>query len=327
LEDKGCAPWVPEGGISAHCKVDQATGELLFFNYGRDWPFLHYGVVNRARELVHYTPVPLPGIRSPHDMAFSSNYVIFNDFPLFPDSEMLAQGRYVVRYHPEMRSRFGILPRRGNGDDVRWFEADPTYVLHFLNAYEEGDEIVLDGYYQENPVPRVGSAAAAQVAPGYQHMMAFLDQHAFRPRLHRWRFNLTTGQTREETLDPRILEFGTFNQDYAGKPYRYAYSAIPTPGWFLFSGLTKHDLQGGGSQEYLFGEGRYGSEAPFAPRIHAQDEDDGYLISFVTDVNTGRSECVLLDAKHLAAGPVCRILLPHQICSGTHACWVDMTQL
>ena len=329
LEDKGLAPWVPslgggEGsGVSAHCKVDQNTGQLLFFNYGVDAPYLHYGVVGPDQTLLHYTPIPLPGARTPHDMAFTENFTIFNDFPMFADADGLAQGRYVVRFHSEIRSRFAILPRFGSAQDIRWFEADPTYVLHFLNAYEDGDEIVLDGYFQEDPMPRQSSAAAAQVAPGYQRMMAFLDQHAFRPRLHRWIFNLKTGTTREMHLDSHILEFGSFNQQYAGKPYRYAYSAIPTPGWFLFSGLMKHDLQGGGTQEYLFGEGRYGSESPFVPRINAKDEDDGYLVSFISDTNLGRSECVLLDAKHLAAGPVCRIILPHQICSGTHACWAD----
>ena len=33
------------------------------------------------------------------------------------------------------------------------------------------------------------------------------------------------------------------------------------------------------------------------------------------------------DAKDIAAGPVCRILLPHRISSGTHACWAGRDQL
>ena len=74
-------------------------------------------------------------------------------------------------------------------------------------------------------------------------------------------------------------------------------------------------------------EGVYASEAPFAPRIGGLDEDDGYLVSFTTDENTGRSECILIDAKHLAAGPICRIALPHKLCSGTHACWADRSAL
>ncbi|MGO9188702.1 MAG: carotenoid oxygenase family protein, partial [Streptosporangiaceae bacterium] len=42
-------------------------------------------------------------------------------------------------------SRLGVIPRRGGPGDIRWFEFDPTYVLHWTNAYEEGDEIVVDG--------------------------------------------------------------------------------------------------------------------------------------------------------------------------------------
>lgn len=158
---------------------------------------------------------------------------------------------------------------------------------------------------------------------GLERMMAYLDQGLLKPKLHRWRFNLKSGETFEERLDDRILEFGTINQKFAGKKHRYVYSAVPEPGWFLFRGLVKHDLEGHNSQTIEFGERRFGSEAPFVPRVNAKDEDDGYLISYVADLNTDTSECVLWDAKDLAAGPVCRIVLPERICSGTHAAWAN----
>jgi carotenoid cleavage dioxygenase len=113
------------------------------------------------------------------------------------------------------------------------------------------------------------------------------------------------------------------NQKYAGRKYRYAYSAVPEPYWFLFTGLVKHDLETGSSEELSFGPGRYGSEAPFAPRIGATEEDDGYLVSFVADLNTDTSECVLIDARNVSAGPVCRIVLPERFCSGTHSVWAN----
>jgi carotenoid cleavage dioxygenase len=152
-------------------------------------------------------------------------------------------------------------------------------------------------------------------------MMAYLDQELLMPRLHRWRFNLRTGETREERLDDRTLEFGTINHRYGGRAYRYGYSAIPRPGWFMFTGFTKHDLESGQSWSVELGEERYGSEAGFAPRIGASDEDDGYLVTFVTDLAADRSEAVVIDAQDLEAGPVCRIMLPHRISSGTHATW------
>lgn len=319
LEQLGIESWTPIDGISAHTKLDEATGELLFFNYSKYAPYMHYGVVDRLNRLTHMTPIPLPGPRLPHDMAFTTNYSILNDFPLFWDPELLKKNIHVVRFHRDMPSRFAIVPRYGKASEVRWFEAAPTFVLHWLNAYEEGDEVVLDGYFEEDPEPK----SHPEAPPGYERMMAYLDQSLIKPKLHRWRFNLRTGKTTEQRLDNRDLEFGMFNQKYAGRKYRYAYSAIPKPGWFMFTGLVKHDLETGKSVSISLGPDRYGSESPFVPRINAKDEDDGYLVSFVTDMKANRSECILIDAKKFEQGPVCRIFLPHRISCGTHSTWAN----
>jgi carotenoid cleavage dioxygenase-like enzyme len=323
MEQFGTEGWVPLDGISAHCKTDEATGELLFFNYSKHAPYMHYGVVGADNRLKHYVPIPLPGPRLPHDMAFTANYSILNDMPLYWVPELLEKGVHAVQFYPDKKTRFAIIPRFGQPEDIRWFEAEPTYTLHWLNAWEEGDEIVLDGYFQEEPMPK----SYPDAPKGLERMMAYLDQQLLKPKLHRWRFNLKTGATVEERLDDRILEFGTINQKFAGRKYRYAYSAIPEPGWFLFRGLVKHDLETGTSQSVEFGEGRFGSEAPFAPRIGAVDEDDGYIVSFIADVNSDTSECWLIDAKNFAAGPVCRIILPERICSGTHSTWASGTDI
>src|SRR5271165_5319379 len=100
-------------GVSAHPKVDEATGELLFFNYSKAAPYMHYGVVDERGRLVHYVDVPLPGPRLPHDMAFTRNYAILNDFPLFWDPELLKRDVHAARFHSDMPSRFAVIPRRG----------------------------------------------------------------------------------------------------------------------------------------------------------------------------------------------------------------------
>ena len=86
---------------------------------------------------------------------------------------------------------------------------------------------------------------SAMRSPGYEHMMAYLDEYSFRPKLHRWRFNLATGTTREERLDDRVMEFGMINQRFAGRKYRYAFSTLSEPGWFLFNGFVRNDLRDG----------------------------------------------------------------------------------
>lgn len=321
MEQFGTEGWVPLDGISAHPKLDENTGELLFFNYSTHAPYMHYGVVGPDNKLKHYIPIPVPGPRLPHDMAFTKNYSIIADLPLFWDADILAKGRHAARFHRDIPTRFAIVPRYGQPEDIRWFEAAPTYVLHWMNAWEEGDEIVLDGYFQEDPAPKPLDAPGGD--PRLGQLMAYLDENSFKPKLHRWRFNLKTGAVSESHLDDRLLEFGSFNQTYGGEKSRYLYSTFTKPGWFLFEGLVKHDFETGKSETLNFGEGRFGSEAPFAPRVGARSEDDGYIVSFITDMVENRSECVLIDAQNITDGPVCRIILPHRISSGTHATWAD----
>ena len=153
LEPMGVSSWAPLDGVSAHPKVDERTGELLFFNYSTHAPYMHYGEVGPDGRLKSYIPVPLPGPRLPHDMAFTEHWAILNDLPMFWDAELLQRGIHAARMHEGVPSRFALVPRGGASEDIRWFEAAPTYVLHWTNAYEDGDEVILDGYFQENPSP------------------------------------------------------------------------------------------------------------------------------------------------------------------------------
>ena len=309
-------------GVSAHPKVDARTGELLFFNYSKQAPYMHYGVVDENNDLVHYVDVPLPGPRLPHDMAFTDNYAILNDFPLFWDPELLERNAHVARFHRDMPSRFAVVPRRGQGRDVQWFEAEPTFVLHFTNAYEDGDEIVLDGFFQGDPEP-----ADNGMGNKWQRAFRFLALDRMQARLHRWRFNLATGQVREEQLSDSITEFGMINAGHAGGKYRYTYAATGKPSWFLFDGLVKHDLQTGAEQRFAFPDGVYGSETAMAPRVGSTGEDDGYLVTLATDMNADASYCLVFDAARVDDGPVCKLALPERISSGTHCTWAPGSEL
>jgi carotenoid cleavage dioxygenase len=302
--------------------VDEDTGEMMFLNYSKYAPFMHYGVVNREGRLVHYVPVPLPGPRLPHDMAITKNWSILNDMPLFWDEELLRRDIHAARLHKGVPTRFALIPRHGQPEDIRWFEAAPTYVLHWTNAYEEGDDVILEGYHQGRPMPD-----PLEEMGRYSHMMAYVDEHSFQSRLHRWRFNLKTGETREERLSDRIVEFGMINPAFAMRKSRYVWSTTTRPGWFLFNGYVRHDTETGEEQAYRLPEGVYASESPMIPRKGATSEDDGYLVTFLIDENTGTSQCAILDASDVSKGPICRLALPHKLCSGTHSVWVEHDQL
>lgn len=320
LEPRGTAAWVPASGVSAHPKLDPASGELLFFSYQTTAPFLHYGVVDRDGALVHHQPVPLPGPRLPHDMAFTEHYAILNDLPLFWDPEQLASGTYRPRWRPDLPSRLGVVPRRGGAP--RWFEAAPTYVLHWINAYEDGATIVLDGYFQSDPLPRPDPADGR-----YGALKKMVDVHAMGARPHRWRLDLATGRCHEERLFDDISEFPSIHYARPGRRHRYVWSMTTEVGWFLFDGLVRYDLATGAIDRYKFPAGCYASESPIAPRPGATAEDDGWLITFTSDIRNDRSECQVFDAARITAGPIARIALPERISSGTHACWAPASAL
>jgi len=63
-----------------------------------------------------------------------------------------------------------------------------------------------------------------------------------------------------------------------------------------------------------------------APRPNQTVQDDGYLVTFTTDMNRDHSECLVLAASDSAAGPIARVRLPERIASGTHSCWTQLSQ-
>ena len=256
-------------------------------------------------------------------MAFTENYAILNDFPLFWDPKLLRADVHLPGFHRDMPSRFAVIPRRGGTDEIRWFEADPTFVLHFTNAYEDGDEIVLDGFFEGDPHP-VDIAHRRQVPEGVPVPRArrVADPPAplaVQPR-HR-------GRRAKSALSDSITEFGMINGGYAGGKYRYTYAATGKPGWFLFDGLVKHDLQTGTEERFAFERRRLRQRDGDGAARRQHGEDDGYLVTLTTDMNADASYCLVFDAARVADGPVCKLALPERISSGTHSTWAPGSEL
>ncbi|MGD8356977.1 MAG: carotenoid oxygenase family protein [Lysobacterales bacterium] len=320
LETLGRIDLEASGGrlMSAHNMVDEHTGEMMFFDYATVEPYMTYGVLDASGRLSHFTSIGLPGPRLPHTLAITERYTILMDLPLFWDPELLRQDAHKVTFYPDLPSRFGVIGRHSAGDTIRWFEAEPTYIYHVINAWEEGPEVVLDGCRLGHPEPSQDDRR--RFAGPYANLMAWMRLDA---TYHRWRFNLETGECREEALSDLISEFPMINSRYLGRPSRYSYHVSFAPeDTVLFDGLVRYDSQSGAVERHRYPPGHYGSEAPFAPRDGAVDEDDGYVVSFVSVPDEKRAECQVFDARDLGRGPLCRALIPQHIASGFHACWI-----
>ncbi|MFN3954163.1 MAG: carotenoid oxygenase family protein [Pararhodobacter sp.] len=316
--------------ISAHSRVDEHTGEFMFFAYGNRHPYMHYGVIGTDGALKTFIPVELPGPRLPHDMAITENFTILHDFPLINNPEALAAGRYSLEFRQDWPSRFAVIPRHASADQIRWFEADPRYMLHVANAWEQTNasgerEIVMLGTPYAMPRGYDGGL-------DLRRLLFTIGTQGTDYEMYQWRFNLDTGLVREGVVDDILnTEFPMINTLYQGRKNRYTYNVLMGRPRTLeqphFAGLVKYDLDTGAAVAYHPGEGFWFSEAPFAPRDNAQSEDDGYIVGFVWNGLAERSEVWITDAQDVAKGPVARVIMPQRVPHGFHSTWVRQSQL
>ncbi len=298
----------------AHPKRDATTGELFAFGASPvAKPHLQYSAISADGVLSHTTAIELPiGVRM-HDFAITERYAVFMNHPYTYDIRRMLRGEPIAAFEPERGSFIGLLPRRASGAAIRWFAIPPCWVEHVVNAWDDGDAVVLDVCHRASA--RMPSDDDAPDAPGES------------PVLWRWRIDTRSGVVREQQLDDASAELPRIHEGYTGRRARFAYAArmrrdIGLP---LADGLIKYDLERGSSQTHDYGLNRNGGEAVFVPRPGAQDEDDGLLLSLVHDEAEASSELVVLDARSLAA--VARVLLPRRVPYGFHGLWLSRAEL
>jgi carotenoid cleavage dioxygenase len=297
------------GGMTAHPKLDPLTGEMLFFGYSAAPPYLRYHVVDAKGSLVHSVDLDLPVPVMMHDFVVTEHYAVFIAPPAVFDIEALLGGGPALRWDAARPTLIGVLPRRGAASDVRWFEVDPFYVVHYFNAFEDGGDIQFFG-------PRMPSM------PGgfeFQTPQATPD-----PTLWSWRIDLAAGTITDEQLADAAGEFSRIDDRRAGRRHRYGYCVRQRdPALdFSFHALTKHDLDTGELRAFTYADDETCGEHVFAPDPSGTGEDDGWLLSLVTNETTSSTDLVVLDARDVEAGPVARVHIPRQVPLGFHANWL-----
>lgn len=299
--------------FTAHPKIDPATGEMITFGYQFWPPFLTYGEVAPDGTLTHAAELSLRAPVMMHDFAITERYAVIMDLPLVFEHERMSEGRFPIVFKPEMGSRFGVLPRGGGDADVRWFDAPSCMVFHTANAWEEDDSVVLVACRMDR-TDALSNAVTNEAVPSETG------------KLHRWRFDLSTGAVHEEPLDDVGSDFPRIHDGVTGAPTRVIYTARVDPsrrdGRPWIDAVLKYDLSTGSSEAHAWGRGRYGGEAVFVPRSPSTSEDDGYLMTFVWDEREQRSELVILDARSLTQRPLARVVMPQRVPFGFHGLWV-----
>ena len=306
-------------GMTAHPRICPVTGELLFFGYHAVPPYLTYHRVAADGTLVQSEEIDVRGPTMMHDWNVTRDSVIFMDLPLVFDLSLLTEeslrlGTPPLRWDQHYGARLGVMPRNGNNSNVTWYEIEPCYVFHALNAYEDGAHIVLDVARFPNVILDETSFPRTGFGPGESGVQPAV--------LHRWTIDRTAGTVRGQQLDDRPAEFPRVADEVVGLRHRYGYmmaTTSPTLGHFGQE-LYKYDLRDGRNWTYRLHDGETAGEPTFA-RV-GQGEDEGFILTFVYDRKRDASDLIIIDATAFERGPIARVHLPCRVPEGFHSSWI-----
>ncbi|MDL4817349.1 carotenoid oxygenase family protein [Actinomadura opuntiae] len=301
------------------------------------------GTDGRARRIV---PVRVNGHPLIHDMGLTARHVLIYDLPAVVDTRAVvdhvvpgwvpwparlalsvALGRVrlphpltalmaprnpreyfpaAYRWDADHPARVGIMPRDGDNGTVRWFEVDPCYVFHTINAYDDVNTVVCD-------VVRHATTGYA----GNPDVSGTRPPHT----VCRWTFDLMTGGVTETDLDDLSQELPRTDDRRLGRHYRYAYTVnnLLDPARD-HDAVIRRDFRTGTTSERILGPRVRCGEFSFVPNSDDSAEDDGVLIGFTHDEDRDTSDLTLLDAATLET--VASVHLPYRVPYGFHGNWI-----
>jgi carotenoid cleavage dioxygenase-like enzyme len=318
--------------VTAHPKMDPRTGEMVFFGYAargeatQDVAFL---VADNRGCLIREDWFVPPYASMMHDFAVTQEHVIFPVFPTTSDLGRLKAGGPHWVWDGSKPTFVGIMPRDGDVKDMRWFEGPPCFSYHIVNAFSEGQRVVVDLCQADvNPFPFIPSISGEP-----------FDFRKGASRAIRWTFDLSRQEEtfQQVTLAAGINEMPRVDDRYQTLRHRYGFlggvdiTKPPTPEAGPVGGGFTHierlDVETGQRDSYYPPDGSSAQEPVFVPRSADSAEGDGYLLSVINRYREGRSDLVVLDAQQLSEGPVATIEVPLRLRPAFHGNWVNASDL
>src|SRR5262249_43589976 len=147
-------------------------------------------------EVWHAGPFPGDGAPLLPAVAATRRYVVVFALPVtYRRAAALVGARFPYAWQDGRPARVGLL---GRGAPPRWFPVRPGYVFHAVNAYEDGERVVVDVIRHE----RAFDPTACPVPP---------------PTLWRWTLDLDAGTATEQPLSEVPMELPAVDPRVSGR--------------------------------------------------------------------------------------------------------------
>jgi len=318
---------LPSKTFTAHPKLDSMTGNMIAFGYEAE------GFGSKTVSMFEITPqgkmvwnakIQVPYVGMLHDFAVTEKHIVFYVIPLAIDEKQMAEGGIHWSWYPGQPTYFGFVRRGGDGKDVQWIQGPTRSATHVMGTFDDGNKLYVDVEMSQGlPFPFMPIRDGSRWDPvtGSSHITRLsVDLSKKRPSAYGI-----------EQLYPHVGALPRQDDRYNTVPYRYGYLPCPDPNAAPGSGgacYARFDHQTRTSTLFNAGTDTSLAECCFAPRSGNAPEGSGYLVGTATrNSEGGRADLVILDAEHLADGPVAVVHLPMRIATQIHGWWVPEAQL
>jgi carotenoid cleavage dioxygenase-like enzyme len=315
--------------MTAHPRLDPDTGELFFFGYeagGLATRDVAYCVASPDGRLIREEWFEAPYCALMHDFAVSKEHVIFPVFPMAAELERLKKGGSHWAWDASKETFFGVMPRDGRVEHMRWFRGPAAAGFHFFNAFTEGNKVYVDYSVTDVPVFQfIREAGGLNIQP-----------HQLVGNIVRATFDMSKpGDGYElQVLGPagdlpRLADKDAMRSHDIAYYCRYDHTVGPPilsgPVGAGFNVVSRMDLRNGKISTLNLGPRVTIQEPIHVPS--AQPGHEGYLAFVVDQHDENLAEVVVVEAGNLDKPPAARVKLPMRLRSGVHGTWVPAAAL
>jgi len=302
---------------------DPKKSSLLVYEFNSDFRLV--------KEEGGKVEVDVPGFAMLHDFCATDNYAVF----VQPDITVNGV-KYVVSKKPGEVLDAGsgpahvlLVPRPGSSRSMQRLSIPSSENfsdanLQFVNAFEDGDNVVFDAIRSD------GSKVSSNSSPMKWPYVSTLDTYrssVAKKSLWRYTVNTRSGEVSKRQLLNDHCFFGGVNPSYSTQKHRYIYLNVGGTGSEVapLQGIARYDTETDQTDVWMPQSHEFCGEPMYAAKMGTKDdkatEDSGYVMSVVFDGKRETSDLVILNASDLKAGPICRIPLGIAIPHGLFGCF------
>lgn len=291
-------------------------GEVINYliQYGYKSHYTLYRITDDSPERKVIAQIPVQEPAYMHSFALTKNYVVFTEFPfVVKPLDLITKGKAFIKnfeWHPELGTQFIVVDRH-DGKVVGKYKTGPFFAFHHVNAFEDGDNLILDIICYDD---------AEVIAETADHFKANADreqEQQILTRLDRYTLSLKTGEITSKTILEEAAELPRINEAYDGLPYRYAYLTDPREAisesdirpLYKVDTVTNHVLR-------WSEKGCYPGEPVFVAAPDAKKEDEGAILAVILDLYHHNSFLLVLDGQTFTE--LGRARVSHAIPAGLH---------